>query len=267
MLNLPQVTLCCVDTRLPQMALDAMKICMSRAQFGDALLFTRPQHGLQDVPPGIKVIEVDTIRSIEAYSHFLLKEMGPYIHTSHMLIVQWDGYVIDPGMWRDDFLSVDYIGAVWPQYNDAHRVGNGGFSLRSRKLLDALAHDEIVPHHPEDTCIARTYRTLLEQRWGIRFADEAMAHQFAVERERQCPSTFGFHGLSNLADVLSDQELRDFVQRAPTELFTAVEARGFIKRLVQRRLKEAARIALNKRTSAKRMNLADARLWLRIYLG
>ncbi|MDE2402179.1 MAG: hypothetical protein KGL90_10985 [Burkholderiales bacterium] len=267
MLNLPQVTLCCVDTRLPQMALDAMKICMARAQFGDALLFTRPQHGLQDVPPGIKVIKVDTIRSIEAYSHFLLKEMGPYLHTSHMLIVQWDGYVIDPGMWSDDFLSVDYIGAVWPQYNDAHRVGNGGFSLRSRKLLDALAHDEIVPHHPEDICIARTYRTLLEQRWGIRFADEAMAHQFAVERERKCPSTFGFHGLSNLADVLSDQELQDFVQRAPAALFTAIEARGFIKRLVQRRLKEAARIALSKRTAAKRMNLADARLWLRIYLG
>lgn len=267
MLNLPQVTLCCVDTRLPQMALDAMKICMAQVEFGDALFFTCPNHGLTDVPPGVRVIELDSINSIEAYSHFLLKGMGPYLQTSHMLIVQWDGYVLDPSMWRDDYLTVDYIGAVWPQYKDKHRVGNGGFSLRSRKLLDALTSDAIVAQHPEDVCIARTYRTLLEQRWGIRFADETMAHQFSVERERQHASTFGFHGLSNLADVLSDQELQDFVQRAPTELFTAVEARGFIKRLIQRRLKDAARIALTKRTSAKRMNLADARLWLRLYLG
>jgi hypothetical protein len=267
MLNLPQVTLCCVDTRLPQMALDAMKICMDRVQFGDALLFTRSQHGLKDVPAGIKVIELDTICSVEAYSHFLLKGLGPHLHTSHMLIVQWDGYVIDPGMWRDEFLSVDYIGAVWPQYDDAHRVGNGGFSLRSRKLLDALAHQEIIPHHPEDTCIARTYRPLLEQRWGIRFADEAIAHTFAFERERRGASTFGFHGLSNLPEVLSNAELAQFVQHAPDELFTGVEARGFIKRLIQRSLKKAARTALTKRTAARRLNLADARLWLRIYFG
>ncbi len=267
MLSLPQVTLCCVDTRLPQMALEAIKICMAKVEFGDALLFTCPGHGLTNLPAKLRLIEVESINSIETYSHFILKGMASHLKTSHMLIVQWDGYVLDPAMWSDDFLTVDYIGAVWPQYNDQHRVGNGGFSLRSRKLLDALTSDEIVASHPEDTCIARTYRPLLEQRWGIRFADEAMAHQFAVERDGQGASTFGFHGLSNLADALSDQELQDFVQRAPPELFTAVEARGFIKRLVQRRLKEAARIALNKRTAVKRMNLADARLWLRIYLG
>ncbi|TAK91309.1 MAG: hypothetical protein EPO09_16165 [Aquabacterium sp.] len=264
MLNLPQITLCCVDTRLPQMALDAMKICMSRAQFGDALLFTRPQHGLQDVPPGIKVIEVDTIRSIEAYSHFLLKEMGPYLHTSHMLIVQWDGYVVDPGMWRDDFLSVDYIGAVWPQYNDAHRVGNGGFSLRSRKLLDALAHDEIVPHHPEDTCIARTYRTLLEQRWGIRFADEAMAHQFAFERERGAPRSFGFHGLSNFVQVLPANELEAFVEQAPAEMFISTEGRKLIKAATRAGLLSIAGKALSKRRTLKKTTLSELRLAARL---
>ena len=58
MLNLPQVTLCCVDTRLPQMALDAMKICMAQVEFGDALFFTCPNHGLTDVPPGVRVIEL-----------------------------------------------------------------------------------------------------------------------------------------------------------------------------------------------------------------
>lgn len=264
MLNLPQVTLCCVDTRMPEMALHAMQLCMAQVQFGDAVLFTRPDHGLKNVPPHIRVVTLDHITSIEAYSHFLLKGMGPYLRTSHMLIVQWDGYVIDPGMWRDDFLKMDYIGAVWPQFKDQHRVGNGGFSLRSRKLLDALAHDNIVPHHPEDMCIARTYRTLLEERWGIQFANEPMAHQFAFERERVRPSSFGFHGLSNMALLLSEAQLTAFIASAPQTLFSSVEARGFIKHLIRRKMKALARQALAMRRRAKGMDAADLRLWARL---
>jgi len=264
MLKLPGVTLCCVDTRLPRLALDAMNICMGKVEFGDAVLFTCPNHGLVDVPGNVRVIELSDINSIEAYSHFLLKGMGPYLHTPHMLIVQWDGYVIDPGMWRDDFLKMDYIGAVWPQYDDAHRVGNGGFSLRSRKLLDALSHDEIVPHHPEDVCIARTHRELLERRWGIQFAEEPMANQFAFERERVSPSSFGFHGLSNMALILRKTEIEQFVQSAPVGLFTSVEARLFIKRLISAGDKTQARLALKKRIIGAGWTLADARLWLRL---
>lgn len=264
MLSLPQVTLCCVDTRLPRMALDAMKTCMSQAQFGQALLFTCPGHGLRDVPPGIEVIELAHINTIEAYSHFLLKETRPYLKTSHMLIVQWDGYVVDPAMWDARFLDVDYIGAVWPQYKDAHRVGNGGFSLRSAKLLDALLSDEITPHHPEDVCIARTWRTRLEQAWGIRFADEALARRFAFERERLGPSSFGFHGLSNMARLLSEAQLAAFMGEAPASLFGSTEARGFIKYLIQRKMKPLARQALERRKQVKPLNLADLRLWARL---
>jgi len=264
MLNLPQVTLACVDTRLPRMALDAMILCLDQVQFGDALLFTCPNHGLTDVPDGIRVIELDSINSIEAYSRFLLKGMGPYLHTSHMLIVQWDGYVLDPTMWRDAYLEVDYIGAVWPQYDDAHRVGNGGFSLRSRKLLDALTSDDIVAEHPEDVCIARTNRRLLEQRWGIRFADETLAHAFAFERDRQTPSSFGFHGLSNMAVLLSEAQLQTFMAHAPAALFGSVEARGFIKHLIARKMKPLARQALAMRRQTKGMDAADLRLWARL---
>lgn len=263
-LQLPQVTLCCVDTRLPELALDAMLLCMEKAEFGAALLFTRPGHGLKHVPASIRIIELDSISSIEAYSHFLLKGMRPYLATSHMLIVQWDGYVLDPAMWRDDFLNVDYIGAVWPQYKDAHRVGNGGFSLRSARLLDALSSDDIQPRHPEDVCIARTYRTLLEQRWGIRFADESLAHRFAFERERQTPSSFGFHGLSNMAQLLTETELSAFLAHAPASLFGSVEARGFVKHLIRRKMKPLARQALRLRRQVKPLNLADLRLWARL---
>lgn len=264
MLNLPQVTLVCVDTRLPAMALDAMISSMKQARFADALLFTGPDHGLTNVPPDIRVVEVNGINSIEAYSRFLLKDLGPYIGTSHLLIVQWDGYVLDPTMWRDAYLEFDYIGAVWPQYSDGHRVGNGGFSLRSRKLLDALRSDEIQVQHPEDVCIARTHRSLLERQWGIRFADEALAHQFAFERDRRSPSSFGFHGMSNMAVVLSETQIRTFMNQASPLLFGSVEARGFIKHLIARKMKSQARQALTMRRQTKSLDVADLRLWARL---
>lgn len=264
MLKLPQVTLCCVDTRLPDMALDAMKKCMAHIDFGEALLFTCSQHGLRDVPERIKIIELDTIKSVEDYSHFMVKGLQPYLKTSHMLIVQWDGYVIDPSMWHDDFLSVDYIGAVWPQFKDAHRVGNGGFSLRSRKLLDALASEDIVPHHPEDMCIARAHRTQLEQQFGICFASEAIAKIFAHEREKPPGVTFGFHGLSNMANLMTESDLEQFIGQAPASLFSSVEARGFIKNLSKRKLPDLAKNCLQKRLINKSMDFSDFRLWLRL---
>ncbi len=266
MLSLPDVTLCCIDTRQADMALDAMKTCMSRIAFGRAILITAPGQGLREIPSGIEVVETDAIHSIEDYSRFLIKSLRPCVHTSHVLIIQWDGYVVDPGMWDSRFLEMDYIGAVWPQFKDVHRVGNGGFSLRSRRLLDALADDAIQPSHPEDVCIARTYRTLLEQRWHIRFADEVMAHRFAFERERACPSSFGFHGLSNMGLLLSEAELEAFMRRAPASLFASVEARGFIKHLLRRRLKPQARQALSARLARRGWSLAELRLWLRYWM-
>lgn len=264
MLHLPQVTLVCVDTRTPRLALDAMQRSKTLCTFGDALLFVPPSHCLQDLPPDIRLIECEGIDTVEAYSRFLIKDLGSYISTSHILIVQWDGYVLNPSMWREDFLHTDYIGAVWPQFDDEHRVGNGGFSLRSRKLLDALHSDEITPQHPEDVCIARTHRPLLEQRWGIRFADEELAHQFAFERDRQTPSSFGFHGMSNMAVLMTEAELHSFMDQTPPFLFGSVSARGFIKHLIKRGMKPLARRALSMRWQSKRLDIADLRLWARL---
>lgn len=263
MLSLPQVTLCCVDTRLPEMALQAMQTCMAKVHFGDAVLFTCPDHGLLLDASSPRVVEVDSIRSIEDYSRYLLKSLGPHIHTSHLLIVQWDGYVLNPQAWEPGFLEFDYIGPVWPQYHDGHRVGNGGFSLRSRKLLDALSHPDVVAHHPEDVCIARTCRAMLESRWGIRFADDATADRFAFERHELPFPSFGFHGMSNFPLVMPRAELTAFVAQAPASFFGSVEARRFVKRLLQLGLREEALTVLRKRAQIRRRDWSDVRLWVR----
>jgi len=166
--------------------------------FADCLLFTDSQ---QPAPAPIRVIPIGRLATSKAYSQFLLNDLVRYIRTPHCLVVQWDGFVLDPAQWDPSFLDFDYVGAPWPQFRGRHDIGNGGFSLRSRRLLEACADPEFAPGHPEDVAICRTNRALLEKKHHIRFADFPTARHFAFERTAPGP-TFGFHGAFNLIEAI-----------------------------------------------------------------
>lgn len=116
------------------------------------------------------------------YSKFMIKELTHQFATSHVLTIHADGYVLNHEAWSDEFLQFDYIGATW-LYKDGWNVGNGGFSLRSKKLCDILTDNDIdeALMHPEDHCICRNYRKALEDVFGIKFAPEEVANRFSIE--------------------------------------------------------------------------------------
>ena len=203
MLELPQVTLCCIDTIHHALALRALRCSMREISFGRTLFLT--DRSLEEA--GIETRVIEPLVSREAYSQFVLKSLLPHIDTSHVLLIQWDGYAINPAAWRDEFLECDYIGATWFWHSDAMRVGNGGFSLRSRKLLVALQDSRIALAGPEDETIGRSFRPLLEREHGIRFAPEPLADGFAFEAAYPIGKPFGFHGLFNFCRVVPAEEL------------------------------------------------------------
>ena len=267
-LHLPDVTLLCVDTSYPDLALYAIERSMERARFGAAVLVTRPDHGIASFPAELEVVTHERIRSVADYSLFMLRETLPYVNTSHCLVVQWDGFVLDPSMWSNDFLRFDYIGPVWPHFmRDGHCIGTGGFSLRSRRLLSALLDQRIELFHPEDVCIGRGQRANLERYHGITYADQATAHRFAVEGMYQNPSAFGFHGVHNLLRVLSPVELDRFLTDGPGPLFASGWMRRFIKHALAEGEYTLARRALERRRANRKFDLSELRLWLRLYRG
>jgi tetratricopeptide (TPR) repeat protein len=207
MLELPEVTLCCVDTLHHALALRALRCSTADIRFGRTLFIS--DCALDE--PGIDVRLIEPLDSREAYSQFVLKSLLQHVDTPHVLLIQWDGYAINPGAWRDDFLHSDYIGAKWFWYEDGMRVGNGGFSLRSRKLLAALQDPRIKLVGPEDETIGRVFRPLLEREHGIRFAPEALADVFAFEAAYPIGKPFGFHGLFNFCRVTTPEELTGLV--------------------------------------------------------
>ncbi|MFN5086312.1 MAG: DUF5672 family protein [Novosphingobium sp.] len=203
-LALPQVTLCAATSVNVAATIAAMQRSMALCDFGAAVLLT--DQVPDPAPDGIEVQPIDRLASAEAYSRFMLgRELVQHVATSHVLVVQWDGFVVRPEAWDPCFLDFDYIGAIWPQFEDGGVVGNGGFSLRSKRLLEAC-QGLGLSGHPEDVTICRTHRVRLEQECGIRFADPATAARFAYERSNRTGEEFGFHGVFNLPSHLPADE-------------------------------------------------------------
>lgn len=194
------VTLCAVSSVALEATVWAMRRSLEQVRFERAVLLSDVQpEGLG--PAGIEWRRINRLASKSDYSRFLLHELADHIDTSHVLVVQWDGFVRDGSRWHADFLHYDYVGAVWPQFDDDWKVGNGGFSLRSKKLLEAT---RTIPAgaEPEDLAIGRTQRSFLELARDIRFADLPTARRFSYEREGSTGGEFGFHGAYNLLSEL-----------------------------------------------------------------
>jgi hypothetical protein len=195
---------------------------------------------------GIDCEVVPAITSREAYSRFVMKELAGHVGTDFVLLVQWDGFVVNAGAWSDDFLDYDYIGAKWVFYDDGHTVGNGGFSLRSRRLLEALRDPHIVPDEAEDVAICRTYRTHLEQAHGIRFAPEAVADRFAFEASYWTTPPFGFHGLFNFWMFLDGAGLAAFLSMATPRILGSVQCLRLAKNYIDLKRNDEALMVLRR---------------------
>ncbi len=230
MIALPEVTLVCVDNRTPQLALRSIERCTSAIGFGAVKLFTDPAL-TRAALPGVTVIGLQ-IASVADYSHFMLRALAPHVSTSHCLVVQWDSWVLDPGAWDPAFLHWDYIGAPLRGIDGARAVGNGGFSLRSRRLLDALAAPGMAVRHPEDICICHDNRERLEGTHGIRFAPVEVARRFAFERLPPPGPTFGFHGMFNFDRVLTPEALRELIAMLPPEMARGLDAHDLCAALI-----------------------------------
>jgi tetratricopeptide (TPR) repeat protein len=206
-LQLPSVTLVCADTANHALALRALAASQADVRYGRALFLTDAIPPGVAVPEGVEVVRIAPLDSRDAYSQLMLKSLLPHVDTPHALVIQWDGYVVNNEAWDPAFLDCDYIGAKWYWHADGMRVGNGGFSLRSRKLLAALQDPRIVLDEAEDATICRTFRPLLERDHAIRYADEALADRFSFEAAYPIGRPFGFHGLFNFCRTVPPAEI------------------------------------------------------------
>jgi len=202
----------------------ALHTCLNFAEFGDVKFVTSKQvieeRGEELLEDGIKCVEPSIpINNMKDYARYMIYHLNEVVDTDFVLTIQHDGFIINPNAWRDDFLDYDYIGAPWPYrdqgfvtpFGEHIHVGNGGFSLRSKKLLEVpnnveVPFDVVAMNHfykmfggvnwNEDGNICVHNRHIYEEQ-GCKFAPVEVAKYFSHESTLNINVgilPFGYHG-------------------------------------------------------------------------
>lgn len=202
MLNLNNVTLVMVDCLNYERAKLVFQHCLTKVKFAEAKFIT--SFAVEDKFTKEFCVKIDPIETKRQYGFFMTSKLNSYFDTDYVLVIQYDGFILDETLWTDEFLEYDYIGATWPTVclddgvPEHFNVGNGGFSLRSKKLHTILQKDiNILKNKDEDKAICQINRSYLEYFHGIKYAPEHIADKFSFEYldwlERPVPKTFGGH--------------------------------------------------------------------------
>lgn len=187
-----EVTLVCATDPDVEDSLVAINHCLKQASFAEVKLFTSKTI---EVSESIELIKIPALKSIRDYNDFILFNLDDYINTKYHLIVQYDGFITNTENWTDEFLEYDYLGALtW----SSNQVGNGGFSLRSKKVsrltkLNVAVYNGLVDF--EDFMICVRHRHFFEKE-GVRFCPTTLAQRFSAN-EAPFPTPydkfFGIH--------------------------------------------------------------------------
>ena len=189
LLNVDLLSINCVDAQRSAVALN---YCQKFFNFGKTILVTN-----QDIE--VDNIELHLIDKLDwnQYNDEVLHLLD-HTDNDYALVIQDDGHIVTPELWDEEFLKYDYIGSPWP-FEDSwiekqlesqrplireifpkNRVGNGGFSLRSKKFLEFSDSFEDCEGYGEDTFLCtRKYDKAVEA--GIKFAPFELAVKFSYE--------------------------------------------------------------------------------------
>ena len=169
---------------------------------GLLLSLSRPS-GLPDSIEWKPICNLDYLQ----YSVFVMHSLYAFIKTDYCLIVQDDSWVTNGKNFKLDYYNYDYIGAPshcgkvgdkfylgfeWRKFSERTVVQNGGFSLRSKKFLEApnkfgVTHKQANDIHNwnEDAQLTAIYRQDLEY-CGMKYAPEDIAKRFSKGRIVSC---------------------------------------------------------------------------------
>jgi hypothetical protein len=208
MLELSNVTLVTMTSTGIYSALKALLYSSRGIKFARVLFISHKKPLF--LPGKVDFQSTSPIRGLDEYSYRTIFELPKYIDTEFAMLIHADGFVVNPASWRAEFLDYDYIGAPFAlpkddfSYRDAFgnivRVGNGGVSLRSKRLMGLAVKLELPwepfhGHFNEDGFICCKNRHVYENN-GMKFAPLEVAKYFSHERmipEIEGVRPFAFH--------------------------------------------------------------------------
>jgi hypothetical protein len=229
-MRLPNTTILTIDGVNPEKAARALRHSSLACQFDQVKFF-----GYQRPDPSIQ-FDYEFIQTkkfnYQQYNQFVISELNSFIDTDFCLLIQPDGFIVNPHLWRDEFFQYDYIGALWPKslfesYPQGTNVGNGGFSLRSKKFLQTVSENiktysfmkDFGLNKNEDFFLLKTnYDNLIDL--GLKIAPPEVAIKFSIESLNDdfseyidTSQSFGFHGyhsytINHIKKIIEKEEFQ-----------------------------------------------------------
>ena len=176
----------------------------------------------KDFYPCDKYVSVPKFDGKE-HSRICLEEVPKYVETEWAVYIQYDGFPTQAHLWNDKFLEYDYIGAVMWDRDGLPVVGNGGFSLRSKKLMDLLPQlkQDVTGEHwdwLEDQLISVKYRSWLESQ-GVTYAPPELANLWSKDHPLGPPNTFGFHSHNLIPEYCGKEITLEWIKGIDESIF------------------------------------------------
>jgi|694.fasta_scaffold01993_22 hypothetical protein len=148
---------------------------------------------------GVKHIQIEPFTYIEM-NKWCLHEFGNYVNSDYGLHFEDDGFPLNPELWDNEFLNYDYVGAPCRttdgiQYSE-EQIGGGGFTLRSKRLLEYTKTIDYDNKTNEDTVITVRKRDEIVS-LGMKICPHNIARNFVVQNplddNHTIETSFGFH--------------------------------------------------------------------------
>lgn len=242
---MPSVSLVIVDNLQHNLAKFSIDQTRQHIHADEVIVFSD-----RDFYSGSRFVPIRKNITVHDYSELILKHLWMYVETDFALVIQFDGMAVDGSQWTDEFFNYDYIGAPWPWFPPGQQVGNGGFSLRSMKLIQSLRDPMIklggVSGDLEDTAICREFRPYLESKYQIHYAPLELAKQFSMENITTDKS-FGFHGIWNSARYFDRNQLAYIIEHMHDHIWRAPDKyRLFVDLLHQRGFDDLVGLVISK---------------------
>lgn len=170
--------------------------------FGKKIIYTCVKPNIDPVDFEIKMI--DEIPH-NKFSDEIFKIYANSFDTEHVINFHCDGFIQNPDAWSNSYLDYDYIGAPI-FYRGEIFCGNGGFSLRSKKICQRAyelfeENKNHLRNHNEDVVISYFLRNQLKNE-GFRIPNLDTASRFSTEHYSEdhfnFENSFGMHEIEAL---------------------------------------------------------------------
>src|SRR5712692_2583560 len=100
--SLPDVTAVAIDTAAPDLLREPLRDTLAEIDPGEVVVWCNRRIGL-----GFDTIPCDA-RSPDDAFRIRWYEAPLRVRTSHMLVIEWDSWVLDGKLWQNEWLDFDY---------------------------------------------------------------------------------------------------------------------------------------------------------------